>query len=127
MSGNPYADFLLGVPRQSTRLTPISNRTQHAGEFGVFAEDSFKVSQRLTLQYGLRWDYFVSPSYDDKMMYKFDPASGNVVVPQEVLAKVSPLYKGIPLAPGKVVSSSDLTNFRPRVSAAFRITPTLVL
>ncbi|HZY63607.1 MAG TPA: TonB-dependent receptor [Edaphobacter sp.] len=127
MSGNPYADFLLGVPRQSTRLTPISNRTEHAGEFGVFAEDSFKVSQRLTLQYGLRWDYFVSPSYDDKMMYKFDPVSRNVIVPKEVLAKVSPLYKNIPIAPGKVVSSSDLTNFRPRVSAAFRITPTLVL
>lgn len=128
MSGNAYADFLLGIPRQSTRVTPISNRTEHAGEFGPFIEDTFKVNQRLTLEYGLRWDYFASPTYDDKMMYTFDPATGNVIVPQAALAKVSPLYpKAIPVVAGNVTPSSDLTNFRPRVSAAFRITPSLVL
>lgn len=129
MSGDPYADFLLGIPKQSTRITPISNRTEHAGEFGVYAEDTFRMSQKLTLVYGLRWDYFVSPTYDDKMMYRFDPASGNVIVPRAALSRVSPLYANlkIPVAAGDVTPHSDLRNFRPRISVAYRVTPTFVV
>jgi hypothetical protein len=129
MSGNAYADFLLGIPRQTTRTTPISNRTQHAGESGIFAEDTFKVSNNLTLSYGLRWDYVKSPSYDDQMMYSFDPESKQIVVPAAALSKVSSIYykTGIPVVAGKVTPDSKLTNFRPRVSAAYRVTPTLVL
>jgi len=129
MSGNAYADFLLGIPKQATRITPISNRTEHAGELGVFGEDTFRLSQRLILVYGLRWDYFQSPTYDDHMMYKFDPVSGNIVVPSAALSRVSPLYAklNLPVAAGNVTPHSDLSNIRPRVSAAFRITPTLVV
>lgn len=129
MSGNAYADFLLGIPRQTTRSTPISNRTQHAGESGIFAEDTFKATNNLTLSYGLRWDYVQSPSYDDQMAYSFDPVTNQVLVPAAALSKVSPLYSktGIPVVAGKVTPDSKLTNFRPRVSAAYRITPSFVL
>lgn len=129
MTGNAYADFLMGIPKQSNRITPIPNRTEHAGEFGAYVEDTFKVNQRLTMQYGLRWDYFQSPTYDDKMMYRFDPVSGNILVPQEALSKVSPLYAklNLPVAVGNVTPSPDTKNFRPRVSLAYRVAPNLVL
>src|SRR5262249_1017373 len=38
----------------------FGNSTRHTSEnnFGLFVQDSFRVSPRLTLNYGLRWDYF---------------------------------------------------------------------
>lgn len=128
MTGLSYADFLLGIPRQSTRLAPLSNRTEHAGEAGFFAQDSFKVNRNLTVGYGLRWDYFVSPTYDDRLMYTFDPASRSVVIPEEALSHVSPLYPAnIPVTSGNVTPRSDRGNFRPRLSFAYRLAPKLVV
>lgn len=129
MTGNAYADFLLGVPRQVTRSTPISNRTSYAGESGFYGEDTFKVTNNLTLSYGLRWDYMRSPFYADQQMYTLDKATQQIVVPAATIGKVSPLFAstGIPVVAGKVTSSSKMNNFRPRVSAAYRITPTFVV
>ena len=84
--------------------------------------DTFKVSSRLTLDYGLRWDYFPAPFYADGLQYNWDAATGNVVVPQAALASVSPLYpRNITIVTGKVEPDSDLGNFRPRLGVAYRL------
>lgn len=61
LSGHAYADFLLGMPFTSSRLSPLVNRHRREKEFGVYITDSFKVTQKLSLDYGLRWDYFTAP------------------------------------------------------------------
>jgi outer membrane receptor protein involved in Fe transport len=58
MTGNAYADFLLGIPYSSRRLDPLTNRTRRAYELGFFIQDTYKVTARLSLDYGLRWDFF---------------------------------------------------------------------
>ncbi len=127
-TGIAYADFLLGIPFQSTRVNPLINQRERATEVGLYGEDTFKVSQKLTLEYGLRWDYFRSPTYDSNLMYNFNPTTNQVLVPKGTLSKVSPLYpSNIAVAEGNVVPSSDLKNIRPRVSIAYRLTPTLVI
>ena len=35
-----------------------STRHTHENNFGFYAQDSFRLNSRLTLNYGLRWDYF---------------------------------------------------------------------
>lgn len=127
ITGEAYADFLLGYPYTSTRIDPFINRTQHGSELGFFITDTWKVNRRLTLDYGLRWDYFGATTYDDGLQYNWDPGSGNVIVPDAARAKVSPLYPStIRIAAGDVVPSPRKTNFRPRTGVAYRVTDTLV-
>jgi hypothetical protein len=128
VTGIGYADFLLGLPFQSTRLNPLVNRTSHQNQLGFYITDSFKVSPKLTLDYGLRWDYYGSPISNDGLNYNFDPASGNVIVAPGTLSKISPLYpKTINVVEGKVIANPDLKNFRPRISAAYRLTDKWVI
>ena len=123
MTGYGYSDFLLGLPFQSTRLDPLTNRTTRDNELGIFITDSFKATSRLTLDLGLRWDRFGSPRYEDGLMYNWDPVSGNVIIPSEAQGAVKPLYpKNINLVTGDVYMSPKMSNFVPRIGAAYRLT-----
>jgi hypothetical protein len=127
-TGDGFADFLLGLPHSSSRKDVMVNRTDTTGELGFYAMDTFKVTPRLTLEYGLRWDYYGLPRWEDGLMYNFDLASGKVLVPQDKISLVNPLYPtNIPIAAGQVVSEASALNFRPRVSAAYMLGKGLVI
>jgi hypothetical protein len=127
-SGNAYADFILGLPFSSTRLNPIVNRQQNTKELGIFIADTFKVSTKLTLDVGLRWDRFSATTFEDGLMFNWDPQTGNVVVPESALASVSPLYpKTINIVTGQVVPDPDLGKLVPRIGLAYRLTDKTVI
>ncbi|HMV81757.1 MAG TPA: TonB-dependent receptor [Blastocatellia bacterium] len=83
-SGNDFGDFLLGIPiRTSYAIIQQDNdgRTTH---YHFFGQDSFRVSQKLTLEFGLRYEYH--PGYTDAggNIGNFDPSvprTGRVVYP----------------------------------------------
>jgi hypothetical protein len=128
LSGNPYADFLLGLPTQSTRLDPLTNRTNRAYELGLFVEDAFKITPNLTFTYGLRWDYFGAAQYSDKLQYNWDPKTGAVIVSPDTLAKVRPNYPdNIQVIGGNPIQSPERTNFAPRLGVAYQFTDKTVL
>ena len=128
MTNYDYADFLLGLPFGSTRLTPLVGRTQYGKELGLFGMDTFKATRKLTLDYGLRWDYFGSFRYDDGLQYNYDPVQDAVVVPQSALGSISPLYPSdIKVVAGIVVPSPSLHNFVPRLGVAYLITENTVV
>jgi outer membrane receptor protein involved in Fe transport len=121
LSGYGYADFLLGLPFSSTRLDPLTNRTRRDSETGLYAQDTFKVNSRLNLDLGLRWDRFGAATYEDELIYNWDPATGNVIVPDGMLSKISPLYpKTINVAEGEVKQRPSRSNFAPRFGIAYR-------
>ncbi len=127
-TGNAYADFLLGLPLTSQRQAPLGGRELTLSEWSLYAEDSFKISPRLTLNYGLRWDLYGTPHASDNLMYNFDPATGHVVVDPAAISKVSPLYPAsITVVPGPVQAIADKLNFAPRVGAAYSLTSHSVL
>ena len=126
-SGYDWADFLLGIPQQSTRLDQLSGRTKEDSELGLFITDDFKASSRLTLNIGLRWDRFGGGSFSDGLMWRFEQDSGSIVVPQEATGSISPLYNpAIPIVTGQVKPNADMNNFGPRFGAAYRVTDDLV-
>ncbi len=82
-------------------------------ELGLFITDTFKVTQKLTLDLGLRWDRFSSTTYDDGLMVNWDPTTGNVIVPQDAMGKISPLYPtNINVVAGEVVPDPDIYELR---------------
>lgn len=122
VTGNPYADFLLGIPQSSARTNPLPKRNQYVGDTGIYAQDSYQLNSRLSINYGLRWDYYGTPSAPDHLMYNFDPSTGAVVVDPGGISKVSPLYPSdIKVMPGAVQAISDKTDFAPRFGAAYRV------
>ena len=62
-TGFGMADFLLG---NASALTYGTNSDQNKGEhyFSLYGNDSWKLNQRLTFNYGLRWERFPMVSYD---------------------------------------------------------------
>ncbi|HEV8590969.1 MAG TPA: hypothetical protein VGQ55_02625, partial [Pyrinomonadaceae bacterium] len=127
-SGIPYADFLLGIPSRSTRNSPRINRERSIKEIGLYATDSFKVTPSLTLDLGLRWDYYGPATYKDGLQYNFDPETGNVIIPNGTRGEVDPLYpSAINIVEGQVVPKADKGNFRPRIAVAYRFGDDFVL
>ena len=86
------------------------------------------MNSRLTLDLGLRWDRFGSPSYSDGLQYNWDPATGNVIVPSNLVSRVSPLYpKSITVVGGDVRQHPDWKNFVPRIGVAYRVSDKWVI
>lgn len=59
LSFNSLADFLAGtVSGGGSQTLGNSHRDTYQNNFGFYAQDTFRLSHRLTLNYGLRWDYY---------------------------------------------------------------------
>lgn len=124
-----YADFLLGLPVTSQRLSPAPIYDLSNNDFSLFAQDDWKIRPNLTLNIGLRWDY--NPPYHEASgrIFNFDPASAKLVVPgQQSMQWVNPAFPSN-LAPIVTAQSVGLPssllysyrkNFRPRFGFAYR-------
>jgi hypothetical protein len=55
-TGHAYASFLLGAVQSSSRPVQAVNTDYYQRDFGFYVQDDFKVSTKLTLNLGLRWE-----------------------------------------------------------------------
>jgi hypothetical protein len=127
-TGYGTASFLLGFPSAGSATEPdLSAGLMHY--FGVFFNDSYRVSRKLTLQLGLRWESPGSFQERHNSLTTFDPN-----LPQTALAAAT----GLPIKGGLVLDgSSQRSNpswqdphyrlFSPRAGIAYSPNDSLVI
>jgi Carboxypeptidase regulatory-like domain len=128
-TGHPYADFLLGLPSTSLRAFPQVEISRLRWAYDLFVTDDFKVTPKLTLNIGMRYELHPTYKEENGLQSTFDIERGKIVVPNGSLSKISPLmprgYVDIIEArdaglPGDRLIRTDKNNFAPRIGLAYR-------
>jgi hypothetical protein len=130
-SGNAYADFLLGIPNTVLRNDPFPTQYFRYNDFSWFVQDDWKVTPRLTLNLGLRYEYNQPASARDGNIYSFDIPSGQIIVPDDQSRRsFSPFFPAnVPVASGERLGlnsslrRTDSNNFAPRFGFSYALTP----
>lgn len=115
-TGNALADFVLGLPVTMNQDAPIT-AMDNFWSTALFLQDDFRVTSRLTLNLGLRWDLQTPPTD------KFDRESTFKLGVQSRVLKGANVPTGL-LVPGdpgveRGIVSAQKTNFSPRVGLAW--------
>ena len=115
-SGDPrvdaLSDFLAGNVKTSSIALGNPDRQVFVNTFALFAQDSWQLSPKLNVNYGLRYDYEGPLHNQWKNLSVFRPNLGGVVYQGD---QISSLY------------DPNWTNFSPRVGFSYQATPTTVL
>ena len=138
--GLPIADFLLGYPDQSQAGVQPANAALRSNYWAAFFTDTFRLTPKLTLEYGLRYEYL--PPFKDindasSNLYGVNTSSpilvrasnqGTGLDPYQNLAvklQNITLVRDGRLGPGLV--NPDRNNFAPRIGIAYSPTPKTVI
>ncbi len=147
-TGNSVADFLLGYYNNASTFQPgpfsptnvAGNLNQyHFMYFAPYIQDDWKVTNRLTLNLGLRWDYRSVPTEQDNKMFWFDrsnPAGGLCYADKSLGTSDVPGLGG-PIAPDgngfyrycgrSNPAAGSKKPFAPRIGFAYRLTDKTVV
>ena len=96
--------FLQGLPDDGAQVAGDSRRHTFQNSHGFYVQDSFRWTPRLTLNYGVRWDYFGVTGEKNGLLWAFDPANGGDNIPT------------------KQLYAKDYNNFAPRLAFAYDVT-----
>ncbi len=120
-TGNPYADFLLGLPTSVINSSAVDYSRQRDIYFGPFVQDDWKITPRLTLNLGFRYDLYTQPVDALNTGGMFDPYSTNSAGRRGVI--IVPNTKGFTRA----IVQGHHKNFAPRFGFAYQARQKLVI
>lgn len=142
-AGTPLAAFLLGYPDTTIIGSVLNPATDsYSKHYAFFGQDDFKVSDSLTLNFGLRWEYHPMFRDHNNNVANFDPdyvstqngqtVRGAVILPgQSTFGLVNPFFVQS-IAPMPIITAaqagipaslrfSEKTDFAPRIGFAYRL------
>ena len=116
VTGLPLGDFLLGQVFEFRQSTPYTlDYTQRY--LGLYGQDTWRVSPKVTLSYGARWEPWFPMEARDGAIYNFDAERMRAGIRSEVFPQAPPgfHYPGDPDFPGKAGMRTAWANIAPRV------------
>jgi len=129
-TGYNYADFLLGYPTSSTlEFPPDPGINARSLEHNYYFQDTFQVSPKLTLDYGIRYQYHPRATAEKDLLANFDPITKGIVVASELsLQSVSKEFPtNIPVTTAdragypRSMLNNDSNDIAPRIGFAYRL------
>jgi hypothetical protein len=123
---NSYAAFLLGLANQDGKNTIYAPNvgchwglcnaeTTRAWRYGLYVRDRWNITPKLTLSYGLRWEYYPLPKRADQGIGLYNPDTNNVDI------------CGYGLVPKGCNIGMSKREFGPRLGIAWRLSNTFVI
>jgi hypothetical protein len=115
---NNLADLLLGLPNNGTgtavtKATQLTNpNSMRWSEFAGYAQDQWTVTPKITLNYGVRYEFYPAPYRDKTGVYILDPT-----LPQTANVEVG----GVGGNPESAGLDMGHGFFAPRLGAAYRL------
>ncbi|MGH9604798.1 MAG: TonB-dependent receptor domain-containing protein [Terracidiphilus sp.] len=107
---NSWADFLLGLPQEVQKDTQYLNpAASRENVWAFYAQDQWQATDKLTVNYGVRYEYYPMITRDHSGMDIFNPANGNLYVEGSA---------GVPAADEVQVGKGMIV---PRLGLAYRI------
>ncbi|MBI4889236.1 MAG: TonB-dependent receptor, partial [Acidobacteria bacterium] len=128
-TGQPYGDFLLGVPTTTGRIDPWAAQYFRWNDTSFYIQDDFKLSARLSLNYGVRYEYNQPAVARDDNFFTFNTTTGAVIVPTAASKQlISPYYPAsLPVQTadqvglGRSLRNTDKNNWAPRAGFSARL------
>jgi hypothetical protein len=121
-TGNAVADLLLGIPFQADRNLgePFHNSKTYSS--GYYFQDDWKITPKLTLNLGLRYEFNLPPIENINKMASFDPATNTIKIAggQEAFVSGGVLQFRARPDVGRRLWETDKNNFAPRLGFAWR-------
>jgi hypothetical protein len=115
-TGFDFASFLLGTADlEDRRLFDAGTYTEMRPEIGAYFQDDIRVSDKLTVNAGVRWDVFVPWVEVDDRQSNFDPTVGKFIV-----ASPDAVINGVKV--GRYLQTYSKRDIGPRFGAAYDLT-----
>ncbi|MBI3208663.1 MAG: TonB-dependent receptor [Candidatus Solibacter usitatus] len=117
-TGDGLAEFMLGGASGGT----VGNENGEdllANTFDAFLQDDWKITPRLTLNLGVRYDLFFAPTFPEARVSSFDLDFANLGANARLNQRR--------FAKGECQCDNDRNNFGPRIGLAYRLTNRTVL
>lgn len=113
-TGSDFADFLLGFPNQYNQaFSPAFYQRSSYG--GLFAQDSWRITPNLTLNYGVRWDLIMPWSEEHNQTGTLILGEQSQVFPTAPTGLVFPGDPGVP----NTIAPTHYDTFSPRFGLAY--------
>ena len=145
-SGSSFADFLLGIPQETTIQSPQEKAYMRQNIWNLYAQDDWRALSNLTILAGLRYEYFSPYAETNDRLATLDYNSGftdvAAVYPNQIGSVSNVKYPGHSSTPSATISrralaspgvlsktpssALDMASTTPSANTAtsFRISPT---
>ncbi len=122
ITGLGLADFMLGRLGTNGLTQAAPNTLDMEGKsLGLYAQDTWRVNPRVTLNYGLRWEPFFPQQLVNGAVYQFDMTRFTAGTKSTVFPNgpAGLYFPGDPGFPSQAGMHTDWNNFGPRVGLAW--------